>query len=157
MRTTIFTLASVTVCFGIVGACTQDFDTFSGAPPEGGTTGSSNGGSNGSSGGGSTSGGTSGTTTSSGGSTSGGTSTSGSTSGSPPVDCQMVSGSCFQQGQTCNDKCNADHTTCSGVCPNGNQGKACRTDCDTKQTACLAACKMTCEQCAGPACRNLCP
>lgn len=153
MRITIFSLASVTVCFGIVAACTQDFGTFEGTAAEGGTASSS---------GGSTSGGTSTSGSTSGGSTSGG-STSGGSSGStgmdatPPVDCQAVSGSCFTQGKTCNDKCQADYTTCSEPCPNGNPGKACRDDCSNKRTNCLAPCKMTCEQCAGPDCRNNCP
>jgi hypothetical protein len=151
MRTTIFGLATVTVCFGIVVACTHDFDTFEGTAVEGGTASSTSGG------GSSTSGGTS----TSGGSTSGGSTSGGSTSGTPGVDanvdCQMVSGSCFTQAKPCNDKCNADATTCNEPCPNGNQGKQCRADCDAKQATCLAACKMTCEQCAGPQCRNLCP
>jgi hypothetical protein len=147
MRTGIFTLSSVTVCFGIVVACTQDFDTFSGVPGEGGTASGS-----------STSGGTS---TSGGGSTSGGSTSGGSTSGTPGVDanvdCQAISGSCFQQAQPCNEKCNTDHATCTGMCENGGPGKACRNQCDGTQATCLGQCKMTCEQCAGPQCRNLCP
>ena len=151
MRTTIFTLSSITVCFGIVGACTQDFDTFKGAAAEGGTA-------SGSGGTGSTSGGT---TTSSGGGSSGTTTSSGSSSGGSDfdanVDCTAISGSCYQQAGTCNQKCQTDHAACSGLCDNGGPGKACRADCDQKQTACLAPCKMTCEQCAGPDCRNRCP
>jgi hypothetical protein len=74
-----------------------------------------------------------------------------------PVDCEAVSGTCFTQGKTCNDKCAADYTTCSDPCPNGNPGKACRDDCSNKRTNCLAPCKTTCEQCAGPDCRDKCP
>jgi hypothetical protein len=146
MRTGIFTLSSVTVCFGIVGACTQDFDKFSGPYDEAGTAS------------GSTSGGAS---TSGGGSTSGGSTSGGSTSGDPGidanVDCQAISGSCYQQAMPCNQKCKDDHTTCTGMCENGGPGKQCRNQCENVQTTCLGQCKMTCEQCAGPQCRDKCP
>jgi len=154
MRTTVFTVASVSACFGIVAACTHDFDTFSGTADEGGTASSSSGS------GSSTSGGT--TSTSGGGSTSGGSTSGGSTSGGTSgfdssVDCQMISGSCYQQGATCNNKCATDHQTCTDACPNGNQGKQCRANCDATQTTCLGSCKTTCQQCAGPQCSNKCP
>ena len=150
MRTTIFTLTSVTACFGIVGACTQDFDTFSNNGQ--GSTSTSAGGTTSS---------TSGGASTSGGSTSGGSTSGGSTSGTPGVDanvdCPTISGSCYQQAQPCNEKCNTDHATCTGMCENGGKGNSCRNQCDNTKTTCLAQCKMTCEQCAGPPCRAGCP
>lgn len=153
MRSVLFTLSSVTACFGIVAACTHDFDTFEGEVGEGGASSGADGAASSST----SSGAVSSTSTSSGSTTSSGGGSSATPGVDANVDCQAVSGSCFTQAQTCNQKCGSDQTTCSAACPNGGPGNKCRADCVTKQTTCAGACKRTCEQCAGPQCRNLCP
>ena len=127
-------------------ACTNDFDVFEGPfDADGGATSSSSTSSSSSSSGGSSSS-----------SSSGATGDDGGDPPLPPVDCS-TSASCFAQEETCNGECAATHTTCTDMCDNGGPGRACRKTCDDAQTGCLGQCKTTCEQCAGPPCRDGCP